>query len=291
MSAIKAAVGSRSPGADDDPGQRALREDGIRSELLCRGEHIAGVRPVIPEPENPGTALIARIGRLLSKAAATAVCSARVSKWGASRHGVNEQPAASASAATVGSASTRTWCPRPTNRCASPSAGGTVPPRRSWPTGSGRARRSGLRFLHETMLARLPGRGGHPRELISMSKRQTLVFSDDSYDGQLERTLYKAPALSADLGEAMATARGIGKADADRWYDGWSSRAGEVQRRAEELSGSSRCIAYLPARSARPCCCPAATTPPPRKPTPSPWRRSARASPRSPSRHPVRGRR
>jgi hypothetical protein len=78
-----------------------------------------------------------------------------------------------------------------------------------------------------------------------MSKRQTLVFSDESYDGQLERTLYKAPALSVDLGEAMATALSIGKADADRWYDAWSSRAGEVQRRAEELSGSSRCIAYL----------------------------------------------
>jgi hypothetical protein len=78
-----------------------------------------------------------------------------------------------------------------------------------------------------------------------MSKRPTLVFSDESYDGQLERTLYKAPGLSADLGEAMATARSIGKADADRWFDGWSSRAEEVQRRAEQLRGPSRCIAYL----------------------------------------------
>ena len=78
-----------------------------------------------------------------------------------------------------------------------------------------------------------------------MSKQQTLVFSDESYDGQLERTLYKAPALSADLGEAMATARGIGKADADRWYDGWSSRADDVRQQAEQLSGPSRCTAYL----------------------------------------------
>lgn len=78
-----------------------------------------------------------------------------------------------------------------------------------------------------------------------MSKRQTLVFSDESYDGQLERTLYKTYALSADLGEALATARSVGKADADRWYDAWSSRADDVRQRAEQLSGPSRCNAYL----------------------------------------------
>ncbi len=78
-----------------------------------------------------------------------------------------------------------------------------------------------------------------------MGKRRTLIFSDESYDGQLERTLYKAPALSADLGEALATARGIGKADADRWYDGWSARADDVAQHAEQLSGPSRGNAYL----------------------------------------------
>lgn len=60
----------------------------------------------------------------------------------------------------------------------------------------------------------------------------SLIFHDEFYDGQLVRTLAKAATGLADVGEAVATARAIGKADPDRWYTGWSERARAVQERA-----------------------------------------------------------
>ena len=54
----------------------------------------------------------------------------------------------------------------------------------------------------------------------------TLFFRDDTYDGQLGRTLTAARAGMADIGEAMATARAIGKrANPTSWHDGWRARA------------------------------------------------------------------
>jgi predicted alpha/beta-fold hydrolase len=53
-----------------------------------------------------------------------------------------------------------------------------------------------------------------------------LVFGDDTYDPQLARTLSAVNAGMADLGEAMATARQIGRhPTAVRWYDAWMARA------------------------------------------------------------------
>src|SRR5690349_9277402 len=51
-----------------------------------------------------------------------------VTRCGASSHGVNEAPTACAWSRSVGSASTRTSCPRSTSRRATPSSGGTAPP-------------------------------------------------------------------------------------------------------------------------------------------------------------------
>ena len=63
-------------------------------------------------------------------------------------------------------------------------------------------------------------------------KSATLIFHDESYDGQLARTLAKAGTGMADIGEVVATARAIGKPDPDRWYTAWSERARTVQDRA-----------------------------------------------------------
>jgi cephalosporin-C deacetylase-like acetyl esterase len=60
----------------------------------------------------------------------------------------------------------------------------------------------------------------------------TLVFRDEYYDGQLVRTLAKAAAGLADVGEAIATARAVGKPDVERWYTAWSERARAVEERA-----------------------------------------------------------
>jgi hypothetical protein len=50
-----------------------------------------------------------------------------------------------------------------------------------------------------------------------MARTPTLVLDNDSYDGQLQRTLAASYADMADLGEAVAVARRVGKADPDRW--------------------------------------------------------------------------
>ena len=75
--------------------------------------------------------------------------------------------------------------------------------------------------------------------------KNTLVFSDDMYDAQLGRTMFKVAALSADLGEALATARQIGKADPDRWYDGWTARADSIRDGIDDLTPASRPGAWL----------------------------------------------
>ena len=57
-------------------------------------------------------------------------------------------------------------------------------------------------------------------------EQHSLVFGDDTYDPQLARTLTAVNAGMADLGEAMATARQIGKhPTAVSWYDAWMARA------------------------------------------------------------------
>ncbi len=71
------------------------------------------------------------------------------------------------------------------------------------------------------------------------SKPRTIAFGDDTYDGQFQRTLSAAYAGMADLGEAFATAREIGKPDPERWYNGWFGRAESVRNTAEQARAAS----------------------------------------------------
>lgn len=55
-----------------------------------------------------------------------------------------------------------------------------------------------------------------------------LYFDDVDFDGQLQRTMAAAHAGSADLGEALATARLIKPGDPASWFDRWSDLAKRV---------------------------------------------------------------
>jgi hypothetical protein len=59
------------------------------------------------------------------------------------------------------------------------------------------------------------------------------LFSNDDFDGNFDRTLYGAYYGTADLGEAFATGRAIGKPTADSWYQHWRERADQVRADAD----------------------------------------------------------
>jgi len=71
-----------------------------------------------------------------------------------------------------------------------------------------------------------------------MTDPARVLFRNASYDGQLTRTLAAAMAGSADLGEAMATARRIGKPSGTAWYDAWSKTADQARQTAEKTRSS-----------------------------------------------------
>jgi dienelactone hydrolase len=60
-----------------------------------------------------------------------------------------------------------------------------------------------------------------------------VFFRDPSYDGQLVRTLAAATVGAADLGEAMAAARQVGKLSGSSWYETWSRTAERARSSAE----------------------------------------------------------
>lgn len=71
-----------------------------------------------------------------------------------------------------------------------------------------------------------------------MARIPTLVLDNDSYDGQLQRTLAASYVGMADLGESVAVARRVGKADPDRWYAEWFAQAD----RCRETAGSATTV-------------------------------------------------
>jgi hypothetical protein len=71
-----------------------------------------------------------------------------------------------------------------------------------------------------------------------MTDPAKVLFRNASYDGQLTRTLAAAPVGSADLGEAMAAARRIGKPSGTAWYDAWSKTADQARQTAEKTRAS-----------------------------------------------------
>lgn len=66
-----------------------------------------------------------------------------------------------------------------------------------------------------------------------MRRRQPLALRDPFYDDQLQRTVGHAPAGMADIGEALATARSIGRPTPNGWHDAWAARADRVRAVAE----------------------------------------------------------
>jgi hypothetical protein len=71
-----------------------------------------------------------------------------------------------------------------------------------------------------------------------MTDPAKVLFRNASYDGQLMRTLAAAMVAGADLGEAMATARRIGKPSGTAWYDAWARTAGQARQTAERARAS-----------------------------------------------------
>ena len=71
-----------------------------------------------------------------------------------------------------------------------------------------------------------------------MSDPARVLLKDPSYDGQLARTLATVSAHSADLGEAMATARRLGKLTGQNWYDAWSATATRARAAAAEAQAA-----------------------------------------------------
>ncbi len=82
-----------------------------------------------------------------------------------------------------------------------------------------------------------------------MAKVARIAYRNPYYDGQLVRTLAAARVGSADLGEAMATARRVGRLDGDRWHRAWSETAAAAVRAGEQARGRgqrlSACRAFL----------------------------------------------
>ncbi|QRP45056.1 S9 family peptidase [Amycolatopsis sp. FDAARGOS 1241] len=68
-----------------------------------------------------------------------------------------------------------------------------------------------------------------------MADPAKVFFRDRGYDGQFTRTLNAAVVHAADLGEAFATARRVGKLTGVGWYDAWSATAD----RARAAAGSA----------------------------------------------------
>jgi dienelactone hydrolase len=58
-----------------------------------------------------------------------------------------------------------------------------------------------------------------------MANPAKVLYRNPSYDGQLARTLAAAIVGSADLGEALATARRVGSLTGESWYRAWSATA------------------------------------------------------------------
>jgi len=61
-----------------------------------------------------------------------------------------------------------------------------------------------------------------------------LYFDDPAFDGQLQRSLGKADAGMANVGECLAIAEKITAGDRDSWYCAWSDFAGGLVARGDE---------------------------------------------------------
>ncbi|MGD0853500.1 MAG: alpha/beta hydrolase, partial [Acidimicrobiales bacterium] len=58
-----------------------------------------------------------------------------------------------------------------------------------------------------------------------MSNPHTILYRNPDFDGQLGRTLSAAQFHSSDLGEALATARGVKTLTGASWHRAWANAA------------------------------------------------------------------
>lgn len=61
-----------------------------------------------------------------------------------------------------------------------------------------------------------------------------LYFDDVAFDGALQRSVGKADAGMANVGECLAIAAQITAGDRDSWYDAWSGFGGRLIARGDE---------------------------------------------------------
>lgn len=76
-----------------------------------------------------------------------------------------------------------------------------------------------------------------------------LYFDDVSFDGQLQRSVGKADAGMANVGECLAIAEQITPGDRDSWYQAWSAFANGLVTRGDRARGAGHSVsarnAYL----------------------------------------------
>ena len=60
-----------------------------------------------------------------------------------------------------------------------------------------------------------------------------LYFDDVAFDGQLQRSVGKADAGMANVGECLAIAEQIAPGDRESWYAAWSGFATRLVERAD----------------------------------------------------------
>ena len=69
-----------------------------------------------------------------------------------------------------------------------------------------------------------------------------LYLDDESFDGQLQRTVGKADAGMANVGECLAIAEQVTSGDRDSWYRAWSEFAATLVARGDEARAAGHAV-------------------------------------------------
>jgi pimeloyl-ACP methyl ester carboxylesterase len=74
-----------------------------------------------------------------------------------------------------------------------------------------------------------------------------VLHDDADMDGQLSRTLIGAPLGTADLGEALATARRVEPGRYDQWHDEWTATSARAEEAGDRLAEQGHSVLAGPA--------------------------------------------
>src|ERR1700712_4472077 len=69
-----------------------------------------------------------------------------------------------------------------------------------------------------------------------------LYFDDVAFDGQLQRSVGKADAGMANVGECLAIADQITDGERDSWHQAWSQFATGLVARGDEARSAGHCV-------------------------------------------------